>query len=252
MNKITTTKIFIISSFFLLLLIGFAEAATCGSSNGISTVTAPTTNLCSDGSLPHVSASGNRWAWTCGTSSCSAIDPNASYKAPFAASEMPTYTGAGSSPDTAEVWLQWFCSSGFPSQAIYQNYEQVSCTYGTMGSHGGCPGCVMSKFTIRKKYPINGQCGSSNGGTFSSAPTTGLCNSGTPSSISGSGPWTWTCTGLNGGRTSSCFANKAVTCGSSNGISTVTAPTTNLCSDGSLPHVSASGNRWAWTCGTSS
>ena len=87
----------------IFLMVGLAEAATCGSAHNTSTVVTPTTNLCSDGSTPHVLASGSRWTWSCGSSSCSATDPNASYKAPFSATEMPTFTGSGSSPDTAEV-----------------------------------------------------------------------------------------------------------------------------------------------------
>lgn len=42
--------------------------------------------------------------------------------------------------------------------------------------------------------PINGACGSSNGGTFSSAPTTNLCTTGTTGTVTGTGPWSWTCT----------------------------------------------------------
>ncbi|NVN91363.1 MAG: hypothetical protein HXX11_12280 [Desulfuromonadales bacterium] len=54
---------------------------------------------------------------------------------------------------------------------------------------------------------VNGACGSSNGGTFTSAPTANLCSTSTPSSVSGSGPWSWTCAGLNGGATASCSAD---------------------------------------------
>lgn len=48
---------------------------------------------------------------------------------------------------------------------------------------------------------VNGDCGSSNGGTFSAAPTTNLCSAGTATSVSGTGipNWTWGCNGLNGG-----------------------------------------------------
>jgi hypothetical protein len=42
---------------------------------------------------------------------------------------------------------------------------------------------------------VNGTCGSSNGGNFSSAPTTNLCSSGTNSPVTGSGPWNWGCYG---------------------------------------------------------
>lgn len=53
---------------------------------------------------------------------------------------------------------------------------------------------------------INGACGSANGIAVSSAPSTNLCTSGAPSSVSVSTPWTWTCVGLSGGTTASCSA----------------------------------------------
>jgi hypothetical protein len=56
--------------------------------------------------------------------------------------------------------------------------------------------------------PVNGQCGSSNGGTFSTAPTTNLCNVGNFSGMTGSGPWLWYCYGTNGGTNATCSANK--------------------------------------------
>lgn len=40
-------------------------------------------------------------------------------------------------------------------------------------------------------------CGSDNGQTLAIKPTN-LCSVGTPSVVSGSGPWSWSCTGLNG------------------------------------------------------
>lgn len=52
--------------------------------------------------------------------------------------------------------------------------------------------------------PIPGVCGTSNGGFFAAAPTSNLCSSGSPSAVSGSGPWTWYCTGTNGGGTAGC------------------------------------------------
>jgi hypothetical protein len=52
----------------------------------------------------------------------------------------------------------------------------------------------------------NGECGSADLVPVSSAPTTGLCSAGTATPVSGSGPWTWMCTGSNGGTTASCSA----------------------------------------------
>jgi hypothetical protein len=53
---------------------------------------------------------------------------------------------------------------------------------------------------------INGVCGPANGVPISSAPTSGLCNAGTPTAVTGSGPWTWQCKGSHGGSTASCSA----------------------------------------------
>ena len=53
----------------------------------------------------------------------------------------------------------------------------------------------------------NGVCGSANGGTFPAAPASNLCSVGTATTVSGSGPWTWTCQGSNGGSNASCSAN---------------------------------------------
>jgi N-acetylneuraminic acid mutarotase len=57
--------------------------------------------------------------------------------------------------------------------------------------------------------PVNGTCGASKGGTFFAAPAHNLCSSGTASALSGSGPWNWTCSDVNGGSTASCSANKS-------------------------------------------
>ena len=56
---------------------------------------------------------------------------------------------------------------------------------------------------------INGTCGSSNGVFFLVSPASNLCTTGGASSVSGSGPWSWTCIGSNGGTTSTCSAPKA-------------------------------------------
>lgn len=55
----------------------------------------------------------------------------------------------------------------------------------------------------------NGVCGASNGQSFATAPTANLCAVGTPSSVAGSGPWTWTCASTSGGTTASCSASVA-------------------------------------------
>ncbi len=57
---------------------------------------------------------------------------------------------------------------------------------------------------------INGACGSSQGGSFSNAPLSGLCSSGEASSVTETTTtYTWTCTG-NNSLAVSCFANRII------------------------------------------
>lgn len=96
-------------------------------------------------------------------------------------------------------------------------------------------------------------CGSANGGSFSTAPTINLCSTGNPSTVSGSGPWSWTC----GSALLSavvCSANitaaAAAThgaCGTDNGQYLV-APPTNLCSAGVGSVITETGGSWEWFC----
>ena len=90
-----------------------------------------------------------------------------------------------------------------------------------------------------------------------STPTANLCSAGTASTVSGSGPWSWSCAGSNGGTTATCSATKVASaqpvngaCGSANGASVSTAPTANLCTAGTASTVAGSGP-WSWTCGGS-
>jgi hypothetical protein len=100
----------------------------------------------------------------------------------------------------------------------------------------------------------NGACGSSNGESLASAPTANLCGAGAASTVTGSGPWSWTCAGSSGGSTATCSATKVASappvngaCGSSNGGSLTSAPTANLCTAGTASTVTGSGP-WSWSC----
>jgi len=57
--------------------------------------------------------------------------------------------------------------------------------------------------------PINGSCGTANDQSLNSTPTSGFCSAGTPSLVSGSGPWNWICSGSNGGASANCSASVA-------------------------------------------
>lgn len=66
--------------------------------------------------------------------------------------------------------------------------------------------CTVSVNFGAQPVAINGACGSSNGQTLSSAPTSGLCSTGTASAVSTGSSYTWSCAGSNGGSTASCSA----------------------------------------------
>jgi hypothetical protein len=98
-------------------------------------------------------------------------------------------------------WTGTKATSGtFAVSPISTATYTLTCT-GTGGTSS-----VASTTVAVQAVAVNGACGSANGTTASSAPSTNLCSTGTPSSMAGSGPWTWSCGGSNGGTTASCFA----------------------------------------------
>lgn len=57
--------------------------------------------------------------------------------------------------------------------------------------------------------PVNGSCGSNDGATLASLTSGDVnnCGVGAASAFSGTGPWTWTCLGADGGTDDSCSAS---------------------------------------------
>jgi hypothetical protein len=53
---------------------------------------------------------------------------------------------------------------------------------------------------------VGGVYGSANGVPATMAPPSGLCATGTPSAVTGQGPWFWSCKGSRGGKTAQCSA----------------------------------------------
>ena len=108
------------------------------------------------------------------------------------------------------------------------------------------PTCMLLE---RINDPINARCGSANGKTFSSKPTSNLCAVGGFTGVNGSGPWTWTCHGAYGGRDVTCRADiVSPRCGSANGQVFTSKPTNNLCSVGNSTTVTQTGSRFGWSC----
>lgn len=112
-------------------------------------------------------------------------DGEASCQVQFA-SPMPGYAGCALAPISAGV-------------------RHLTATYG--GSDDHSPSTGTADLTVVGPK-IDGACGSDNGKTLASPPAN-LCSAGAPSIVAGSGPWTWSCAGSNGGATANCAANLA-------------------------------------------
>ncbi|MGB6744794.1 MAG: Ig-like domain-containing protein [Terracidiphilus sp.] len=65
---------------------------------------------------------------------------------------------------------------------------------------------ILATFTTGTAAAVNGVCGSANGGTFASPPTTNLCSTGTVSGLTNNGTLSWSCTGQYSGTNASCSA----------------------------------------------
>lgn len=115
------------------------------------------------------------------------------------------YLGTGIAGHTYDIWVH-ACNSSGCSGATHSNGT-------TNGQSFSCPSTSSA---------VNGFCGSANGGTTSSAPTSGLCSSGTanPSTPNLIGStYSWQCLGSGGGSDANCSSNY------SSGVSAVPAPT---------------------------
>ncbi len=58
--------------------------------------------------------------------------------------------------------------------------------------------------------PVNGACGAADGTASATMPATNLCSAGIASAVANASPWTWNCTGVDGGTDASCSAPNTV------------------------------------------
>src|SRR3989344_1199202 len=136
----------------------------------------------------------------------STCPPGYSWATPTTCYQDNVTTSSVTYPVQAGVTYRWWVhnSAALPTSG----WTNVSAA--TIGS---------TSFTCQATNAVNGTFGSANGTTVSSAPSTNLCTTGTAGSVTGSGPWTWSCAGSNGGTNASCSASQTGT------VSTPTQPT---------------------------
>ena len=138
------------------------------------------------------------WSWTCTNSY---PDPDlvancgATYKPP-----IPGECGSDNGKELNGTPVN-LCSKGNPTSVTGDGPWTWQC----LGIGTGAPNspqCSANPIPV-----IPGRCGSSNGRTdFTSAPQTNLCDSGNLVGPYGSGPWTWSCEGVNSSSRQDCTA----------------------------------------------
>lgn len=127
----------------------------CGSDNGLTLSQTPT-NLCQNGTASVLTEMSDRWEWTC------------------------LWGGWGADVNCSAD--RAICGDG-----IAEGDEQ--CDDGNSDNFDGCSS------SCELENPVNGQCGPSDGIFTISIPISGLCNSGVPTTVTGSWPWSWSCLG---------------------------------------------------------
>jgi len=137
-----------------------------------------------------------------------------------------------------------YCSIGSPTPATPAFPAAGGSTTWTCPVVNGSP---VSCTATRTGAPVAGACGSANGTSSYSSPSTGLCTKGTPTTVTQSGySFYWSCVGQSGGSTATCSSNLIAngSCGSSGPYPSLSSGT---CGAGSPNNFSGSGP-WTWTC----
>ena len=120
-------------------------------------------------------------------------------------------TGGSISPSTAQSIAYGATASFTVTADSGYSLDQVTGCGGSLVGGAYTTGAITADCTVTASFtadPVNGTCGSAHGQTLTAAPAINLCAAGTPSAVTGSGPWTWTwsCGGANGGTTATCSA----------------------------------------------
>lgn len=219
--------------------------AQCGSAAGQSFTEIPDSNLCEIGKASTVRGHGP-WTWSCGTKSKVYCE---------AQKTVEGRCGVTNGSIQKSIPTSGLCATGAATEVTGNGPWMWSCV-GSGG--GGSSSCSAASFAQTR---VDGVCGAASNSVMMETPKANLCDSGAPSTVYGEGPWTWTCSGMNGGIASTCSTSKVVPkappppgpavnglCGSSNGVAADSAPDEEtLCTSGTATSISGQGP-WNWGC----
>jgi len=220
------------------------SSAICGASAGRGALSTPSKDLCDVGKATIVKGKGP-WHWTCikGKDKTACEAPR----------QIDARCGSANGSIQKTAPEHGLCVTGSPTDVAGNGPWLWSC----VGAGGGASASCSASSQAQTR--VDGSCGvASNAAT--EKPAVNLCDSGNPSNVYGDGPWTWTCSGINGGIASSCTARKTIPqgpappgpavnglCGAANGVAAGSQPAEGLCSAGTVTGVVGQGP-WNWNC----
>jgi hypothetical protein len=189
---------------------GATNTAQCGSANNGSFSTAPTYNLCIQSSpnpnTPALSTTTNKWNWNCsnwaGSVSCSA-----NYTTVTTAQCGTSNNGNFATAPTTNLCIQSTPNPAVPGLNTTTNKWGWNCSNGSQNIT-----CSANKITNTTQTGSTGpKCGAVNNWVYITAPTTYLCDTGSPQPTvptldTATNKWKWSCTGS--GQTANCSATK--------------------------------------------
>ena len=169
--------------------------------------------------FPGPSSPGNYFARFTGTYSYNYFNSNravnawvsgslsATYSIPYTVIPNPTpgscaYANGGS---YTNVPASGQCAQGASSGPVANG---ATWNWSCSGTNGGAAAACSANRII----PVDGACGSDNGGTFN-VPPTNICSIGAATAVNNNGStWGWSCLGSSGGNNVNCSATRSVSC----------------------------------------
>ncbi len=153
-----------------------------------------TTGICAFGTATTPVLAANVWTWKCKGSNDSIADDDAACSVPNNADGVCNSTAAVDYAWNATGFTGELCTSGTPTidkKTSFPGYGQTV-TWGCKGIGTGTS-TTSSACRATRGTPPPCDCGPADGTTSTNAPSTGLCDVGNASSVSGSTAWQWTC-----------------------------------------------------------
>ena len=177
-----------------------------------------------------ISGLSQKFVPACVSISCAAYDDYGVATTTFATNQNVNWiaTSTGSTTPIAYSWEgegltgenTRIVSISYPSVGLY--HATTTITFGSTTLSVACPGTVGSDnicvgdcgqgVTINPPVITDGDCGSADGQTLTSVPSTNRCDAGIPTSVvaekdsENKDIWSWWCGGINGGESVSCSA----------------------------------------------